>query len=53
VAALVSSFGDDPDLDALRDDVGAQEAGAVTEGGGIGGAVMGVEVSPIAGDMAA
>jgi len=53
VAVLVGSVGDDPDLDALRDDVGAQDAGAVAEGRVVGGAVMGVEVAPIAASVAA
>ena len=40
-------------VQALRDGVGAQEAGAVAQGVVIGGAVVGVEVAPIAGGVAA
>ena len=32
IAVLVGGLGDDPDCDALRDVVGAQEAGADAEG---------------------
>ncbi len=50
---LVGGLGDDPERDARSDVVGAQEAGAVAEGGVIGGAVVGVEIAPIAGGVAA
>jgi len=46
---LVGGLGDDPERDARSDVVGAQEAGAVAEGQGVGGAVVGVEIAPIAG----